>query len=455
MTPREYLDKQKKNSLEELKTFVRIPSISAQSQYKPDMERCARWLVDFFKELDFNVEICETGGHPLVYSENLQVPGAPTVLIYGHYDVQPVDPVDLWQSPPFEPTERDGYLYARGVVDDKGQIYTHMKSVQAYLKTAGKLPLNVKFLIEGEEEGTTSHLDSFIEANSKKLQADIVLVSDSAQYAIDMPAINYGLRGIAMVEVKITGPEKDLHSGSYGGSVANPIHLLAQMIGQLHDKNGRISIAGFYDNVYTMPQKERKQLADLPFDAEAYRKTTGVPQLWGEKGFTPLEQIWCRPTLDCNGITGGYQGEGAKTIIPSWASAKITMRLVPDQTPDEVCDKFEAHMEEICPKTVRLEVQKFGGANPVQVDINNPWVEAAARAVETGFDKYPLFIKMGGSIPVVETFKRVLGLDTLLVGFGQEDDNPHSPNERFLIKDFHRGCQTAVALLDELAKVEA
>jgi acetylornithine deacetylase/succinyl-diaminopimelate desuccinylase-like protein len=309
-------------------------------------------------------------------------------------------------------------------------------------------------LIEGEEEGISSHLDPFIESNSEKLKADIVLVSDSAQYAIDMPAINYGLKGIALVEIKLTGPDKDLHSGIYGGSVANPVNVLARLIGQLHDRDGRITIEGFYDSVYTMPDKERKQLADLPFDAEEYRKTTGVPKLWGEKGFSPLEQIWCRPTLDCNGITGGYQGEGAKTIIPSWASAKITMRLVPDQSPEEICDKFAAHMKAICPETVHLEVTKFGGANPVQVDMNSPWIEAAARAVETAFGKYPLFTKIGGSIPVVETFKHVLGLDTLLVGFGQEDDNAHSPNERFLIKDFHRGCLTAVALLDELSRVK-
>ncbi len=280
-------------------------------------------------------------------------------------------------------------------------------------------------------------------------------MSDSAQYAIDMPAINYGLRGIALVEVKVIGPDKDLHSGVYGGSVANPINILAQLLGQLHDKDGRVAIDGFYENVYTISELEKQQLRDLPFDAEEYRATTGAPLLWGEKSFSPLEQIWCRPTLDCNGITGGYQGEGAKTIIPSWASAKITMRLVPNQTPEEICDKFAKHLKKICPDTITLEVQKFNGANPVQVDIQNSWIEAAARAVKSGFGKHPLFIKMGGSIPVVETFKKVLGLDTLLVGFGQEDDNAHSPNERFLIKDFHRGCQTAIALLEELSVVRS
>jgi len=454
MGPLDYLKEHEAESLGQLKDFLRIPSISAQSAHKDDVRRAGKWVADYLNKLGIKAEICETAGHPCVVAEYKKADNLPTVLIYGHYDVQPVDPVNLWKTAPFEPIEEEGYLIARGSTDDKGQMFAHLKGAEAYLKTTGALPCNVKFLIEGEEEASEGNLDEFIKKNKERLAADIVLISDGSQYGTDMPAINFGLRGIGFVEVKVTGPCKDLHSGSYGGAVANPINVLCKMIAQLHDENGHVTIPGFYDNVYKATKWEKEQYAKLPFSAEEYRASTGAPKLWGEKGYMPLEQNWIRPTLDCNGITGGYQGEGGKTIIPSWASTKITMRLVPNMKPPEICDKIETYLKKICPDTVTLEVIKHGGATPVQVSTDGPWLEAAARAIKTGFGKEPFFTKEGGSIPVVETFKSVLGIDTLLVGFGQQTDNAHSPNERFSIKDFHRGCRTSAALFEELSKVK-
>ncbi|MCK5127205.1 MAG: dipeptidase [candidate division Zixibacteria bacterium] len=455
MTPLEYLKENESKSLDQLKDLLRIPSVSAQSKHKDDMITCANWVSDYLKNLGIKPEIMETGGHPVVFGEYHASDDVPTVLIYGHYDVQPTDPLDLWKTGPFDPIEENGYILARGATDDKGQFFAHLKGIESYLKTVGKAPINVKFLIEGEEEVHSENLPPFIEKHKEKLKADIVLISDGGQFGIDMPAINYGLRGIAAAEIKVTGPDRDLHSGSFGGSVANPINVLAQMIAKLQDEDGKIAIDGFYKDVYTATDWEKEQFTKLPFDAEEYRKSTGSIKLFGEKGYSPLEHTWVRPTLDCNGITGGYQGEGAKTIIPSWASAKITMRLVPDMTPDDILDKLEAYLKKICPDTVTLEIDKMGGANPVQVPTDGPWLDAAAKAIKTGFGKEPFFTKEGGSIPIVESFKIILGLDTLLVGFGQHDDNAHSPNERFLINDFHRGCRTSAALLEELSKVKA
>ena len=454
MTPMEYLKQNERRSLEQLKEVLRIPSVSAQSQHKDDVRRCAQWVVDYLKSIGLKSELCETGGHPLVYGHYHVSDQAKTILIYGHYDVQPVDPLNLWKTTPFDPTEDGDYLIARGSSDDKGQFFAHVKGAEAYLKTVGKLPVNLKFMIEGEEETAAENLNAFIKNNKDRFAADVVLVSDGSQYGPGMPAINYGLRGIAFVEVKVIGPDRDLHSGSFGGVVANPIIVLAKMIGQLHDESGRVAIGGFYDNVYTMSDWELQQLKKLPFDEKTYLASTGALKLWGEKGYSVLQRLASRPTLDCNGITGGYQGEGGKTIIPSWASTKITMRLVPNMNPQEICDKLEAHLRRICPDTVRLEVVKHGGANPVIVPTDGPWLEAAARAIKTGFGKEPYFTKEGGSIPVVEAFKSVLGLDTLLVGFGQHDDNTHSPNERLSIGDFHRACRTSAALLDELSNVK-
>jgi acetylornithine deacetylase/succinyl-diaminopimelate desuccinylase-like protein len=454
MTPFEYLKARETDSLEQLKDLLRIPSVSAQSAHKSDMITCANWVADYFNNLGLKSEVMPTGGHPVVYGEYLKDKNLPTVLIYGHYDVQPPEPLNLWKSTPFDPIEEGGFLYARGATDDKGQMFTHIKGIEAYLKTIGSAPINVKFLIEGEEEIHTDNLDVFIEKHKILLKADVIVVSDGSMYDYDMPAINYGLRGIASIEIKVSGPNRDLHSGSYGGSIANPVNILCKMIGMLHDEQGHITIDGFYDATYTITDWEREQMAKLPFDKDKYLAATGSPRVWGEHGFRPLEHTWMRPTIDCNGITGGYQGEGAKTIIPSWASAKITMRLVPDMDPIDICNKAESYLRKICPDTVKLEVDKHGGAKPVQVSTESPWLEAAARAIKTGFGKEPFFTKEGGSIPVVETFKSVLGLDTLLIGFGQHDNNAHSPNEKWLIKDFHRGCITSAALLEELSKVK-
>lgn len=455
MTPLEYLKEQEANSLEQLKDFLRIPSVSAQSKHKEDMITCANWVADYMKKLDIKAEIMETGGHPVVYGEYHVANDVPTILIYGHYDVQPPEPLELWKTGPFDPVEENGYLLARGSTDDKGQLFAHLKGIESYLKTVGKAPVNVKFLIEGEEEVHSENLPPFIEKHKEKLAADIVLISDGSQYGKDMPAINYGLRGIAAAEIKVTGPDRDLHSGSYGGMIANPANVMAKLIGKLHDDDGRIAIDGFYDDVYTATDWEKDQFSKLPFNAGEHLASTGSPKFFGEKGFSPLEHTWIRPTLDINGITSGYQGEGAKTIIPSWASAKITMRLVPNMKPQDILNKFETFLKKHCPDTVTLEVEKMGGANPVQVPTDGPWLDAAAKAIKTGFGKEPFFTKEGGSIPIVESFKLILGLDTLLVGFGQHDDNAHSPNERFLISDFHRGCRTSAALLEELAKVKA
>jgi len=454
MGPLEYLKENEAASLEQFKDLLRIPSISGQSEHKGDVRRCAQWVSNYLNKLGIKSELCEPGGHPLVYGYYHVSDDVPTVLVYGHYDVQPVDPLNLWKSKPFEPIEENGYIIARGATDDKGQMFAHLKGVEAYLKTVGKIPVNVKFMIEGEEETAAENLTKFIAGNKGKFAADIVIVSDGSMYGRDLPAINYGLRGIAAVEIKVTGPDRDLHSGSYGGAVANPINALCKMIGQLHDADGRVTIDGFYDNVYTMTDWERKQFANLPFDEKEYLAATGAPELWGEKGYSVLERTTSRPTLDCNGITGGYQGEGGKTIIPSWASAKITMRLVPNQNPDEICGKFETHLKKFCPPTMTLEVSKHGGANPVLVPTEGPWLDAAAKAIKTGFGTDPYYTKEGGSIPIVESFKAFLGIDTILVGFGQHDDNAHSPNERFLVKDFHRGCRTSAALFDELSKVK-
>jgi len=454
MKPFEYLKEHEAESLEQLKELLRIPSISAHSDHKDDVRRCGQWIVDYLNNLGIESQLRETGGHPLVYGHYHASDDAPTVIIYGHYDVQPVDPLDLWNSEPFEPAEKNGYIIARGATDDKGRMFAHLKGAEAYLKTIGKIPVNIKYMIEGEEETAAENLAKFIENNRELYSGDIVLVSDGSMYGRDLPAINYGLRGIAFVEVTVTGPNRDLHSGSYGGAVANPINVLCKMIGRLHDDNGRVTIDGFYDDVYEMTGWEKEQLAKLPFDEKEYLKSTGAPKLWGDKEYTPLERTTSRPTLDCNGITGGYQGEGGKTIIPSWASTKITMRLVPNQKPGDICDKIEAYLRKICPDTVTLDVFKHGGARPVLVPTDGPWLKAGARAIKTAFNTEPFFTKEGGSIPVVESFKSILGLDTLLIGFGQHDDNAHSPNERLLIKDFHRGCRTSAALFDELSKVK-
>lgn len=453
MTTLEFLAESKDARLEQLYKFLRIPSVSAQSQHESDMTKCAEWLRAHLDDIGMPAKIMETGGHPVVYAERHVSDDKPTVLIYGHYDVQPPEPFDLWESGPFEPTMRDGAIYARGAVDDKGQVFTHIKALEAHLKANGELPLNVKLIIEGEEEISSANLPGFIEKHKEMLKADIVVVSDTAQYAPGQPAITYSLRGLVFSEVKVTGPNRDLHSGSFGGAVKNPIEALSQIIAGLKDENSRITVAGCYDDVIDVTEAEKELWSKLPVDNDAFAKEIAIPEIVGEKGHSRLEWNWRRPTLEINGITGGYQGEGAKTIIPSLATCKITMRLVADQDPVKIMKALTARVMELAPKGVTVEVLEHEAVPAIMTPTDGPWVKAASAALETGFDVAPLMMGEGGSIPIVANFKSILGLDTLLVGFAQHDDNTHSPNEKFRYSDFEGGCKTAVALLDELAQV--
>jgi len=455
MTPFEYLNKNEKKRMKELFQFLSFPSVSAKTEHKKDVAACAKWLKEHLAGIGFKAKTLPTGGHPVVYGEYLVDKKLPTVLYYGHYDVQPPEPYELWKSSPFKPEIRDGYIYARGATDDKGQTFAQIKGLEAVIKSTGTLPVNVKILVEGEEEVQSENLPKFIKKKKQMLKADIVVVSDTAQFNKNLPAVTFGLRGIALVELFVYGPNRDVHSGSYGGAITNPVNALCAIVGQLHDKNGKITIPGFYKDIKTITKWEKAQFKNLPYNEAQYKKSLGVPALAGEKGFTTFERTWSRPTLDVNGITGGYQGEGSKTIIPSWASCKITMRLVPNMDPKDICNKAEKYIKKIAPKSVKVVVKKYGGAKGVVVPTDGPWLEASATAIKIGFNKAPVFMKEGGSIPVVCDFKDILGLDTLLIGFGQNDDNIHSPNERFRVRDFERGCKTAAALPLELAKVKA
>jgi len=455
MTAAQYLKKTEKQRFKDLFTFLSFPSVSAKSEHKKDIKACAEWLRDHMKAIGFKARTMPTGGHPVVYAEYTVDKKLPTVLYYGHYDVQPPEPLELWKSPPFKPQIRSGYIYARGSCDDKGQTFAHVKGLEAILKTTGTLPVNVKFLIEGEEETHSANLPRFIRKNKKMFKADVIVVSDTSQFAKDLPGVTFGLRGIASVEVFVYGPDKDLHSGGFGGAVGNPVNILCQMVGQLHDKNGKVAIPGFYKDVAPISAWVRRQFKRLPYSEAKYKKSVGVAALHGEKGYTTYERVGSRPTCDVNGIKGGYQGEGAKTIIPSMASCKITMRLVPNQDPVDICNKTERYLKKIAPKSVKVKVDKHGGARAVEVPTDGPWLEAAARAIKAGFGKEPVFMKEGGSIPIVGDFKAILGLDALLIGFGQQDDNIHSPNERFRVVDFERGCRTAAVLPAELLKAKA
>jgi len=454
MTPFEYLKKTEKQRMKDLFELLNFPSVSAKSEHKKDVADCAEWLNSHLNVIGFKSKVYKTPGHPIVYAEYMVDKKHPTIIYYGHYDVQPPEPLELWKTPPFKPEIRDGYIYARGATDDKGQTFAQIKGLEAVIKTTGTLPVNIKFLIEGEEETHSVNLPKFIKQNKKMLKGDIVVVSDTAQFNKNLPAVTYGLRGIASVEVFVYGPNRDVHSGSFGGAIANPVNILCGLVGQLHDKNNKITILGFYKDVKSLTKWEKNQFKKLPYNAAEYKKSLGINELQGEKGFSTYERAWARPTCDVNGIKGGYQGEGAKTIIPSMASCKITMRLVPNQDPIDICNKFEKYLLKIAPKSVKVKVDKHGGAKGVVVPTDGPWLEASGRAIKAGFGKEPVFMREGGSIPIVGDFKDILGLDTLLIGFGQQDDNIHSPNERFRIVDFERGCKTAAVLPEELAKVK-
>ncbi|MGB5850574.1 MAG: dipeptidase, partial [Ignavibacteriaceae bacterium] len=401
----DYINTNNSSYIEELKTFLRIKSISTDVNHKKDMLKGAEFVSNKLKDAGINkVRIIKTNGHPLVYAEWLNAPGKPTVLIYGHYDVQPVDPIELWDTPPFEPAIRNGKIYARGATDDKGQIYMHVKSVEAHLKTNGKLPVNVKFIIEGEEEIGSSNLEEFVKKNSKLLKCDTVLISDTALYAPGVPTITLGLRGIAYMEIEVTGPNRDLHSGTFGGAVANPINILAEMITKMMDSNGHISIPGFYDDVIKVTKKERERFKALKFSEKNYAKAISVRELKGEKGYSTLERMWVRPTLDCNGIIGGFTEAGAKTVLPSKVTAKISMRLVPNQDPKKIAKIFTNYVKQIAPKSVRVEVREIHGGHPIVTPMNNEATIAASKAMARAFGKKTVYMREGGSIPIVTVF---------------------------------------------------
>ena len=435
--------------------LLRIPSVSADPAFAGDVRRAAEWLCGHLAASGLAAEIIETGGHPIVYGETPPVPGAPVALVYGHYDVQPPDPLEEWVTPAFEPTVRGGNVFARGATDDKGQMLTHVKSAQAWLATVGELPIQVKVLIEGEEEVGSAHLGTFLKTNAKRLACDCVVVSDTSQFAPGVPAITYGLRGIAYFELKLTGPKQDLHSGVFGGAVSNPAIALSKMLGGLIDAEGRITVPGFYDDVTPLTAAERAEFAALPFDENGFRDQLAVETLAGEKGFTTIERRWARPTFDVNGLTSGYQGEGAKTVLPARASAKFSFRLVPKQDPHKVADGVRRRLTELLPPGIKMDLVEHHGAPGVVMPLESPYLQAAAAAIEAGFGRRPVFIREGGSIPIVNTFAQVLGADVLLVGWGQNDDNPHSPNEKFSLADFHRGIRASAALWSELAKVRS
>ena len=450
------VDRDKKAYLEELKDYLRIPSVSTDPSYRDDVLHCASWLAERMRTAGLTAEIIETEGYPLVFGEWCGAPGKPTVLFYGHYDVQPVDPVELWRNPPFEPTEEGDRLVCRGATDDKGQSFAHLKAVAAILEERGELPVNVKFIVEGEEESGGEAIETFVRQDAgRRLACDCVVVSDSSMYGPGQPSLIYGLKGMAYLEMKVTGPNRDLHSGTYGGAVTNPLNALAQIIARLQDpKTGRVQIPGFYDDVKPLEDWERQEFAALPFDEDEYKDAIGVDDLWGEEGYSPTERSWARPTCDVNGIFGGYQGEGAKTVLPSWAGVKVSMRLVPDQDPKKIARSLTDYVHEIAPPGVKVEVHEHHGADPVLVKLEGPIVEAALSAMEDVWGKRPVKVREGGSIPIVSTFGQVLEVPTLLLGFGLKDDALHAPNEKFNISHFYNGIRSIVRLIDRMAEIE-
>jgi acetylornithine deacetylase/succinyl-diaminopimelate desuccinylase-like protein len=434
----------------ELFDFLRIPSVSARSEHDADTARAADWLAAALRSAGLQASVHPTEGHPIVVGEWRGAPGAPTVLVYGHYDVQPAEPLELWTSPAFEPTVRDGKLFARGSVDDKGQLFLHVKALEAHLAVRGKLPVNVIVLAEGEEEVGSENLASFIEANAARLRADAVVISDSAMFAPGLPSVLSSLRGLAYFQIDVVGPAQDLHSGSYGGAVVNPAMALANILGTLHEADGRIAIPGFYDKVREWPAHVRQQMHDLPFDEEHFRAETGAPALGGEKGYTVLERLWTRPTCEVNGLLSGYTGEGAKTVLPSRAMAKVSCRLVPDQDPGEIERLMEAHVARVVPKGVTATVTHLHGGRPWRADLKGPLFDAARRALAAAFGREPVITGEGGSIPVVGDFERILGAPVLLVGFGLPGENAHAPDEWMSVENFTKGMRAIAMLWDEL-----
>ncbi len=449
----DFIQLSRERYLEELKGLLAIPSISALPEHAGDVRRCAEWCGDEMRRVGLeHVRLIETPGNPVVYGDWLGAPGAPTILFYGHYDVQPVDPLNLWESPPFEATVRDGEIYARGAADDKGQVFMHLKAIEAHLSQTGRLPVNMKLILEGEEEVGSAHLDDFIRAHKTDLQAEVVVISDSTMFARGVPSICYGLRGLVYCQIDVRGSATDLHSGSFGGALANPAFVLAQVIAQMKDRGGRIKIPGFYDAVVALTDEERQAWASLPFSEKQYRKDFGVPRLFGETGYTTLERTWARPTLEVNGLLSGFTGEGAKTVLPAVAMAKISMRLVPNQDPDTIAGLFDAFVRKLAPKTVSVTVTRMHGGKPWMASFDNAFIQAAGRAIEKGFGRAPIFTREGGSIPVVSTFQEELGLPSVLFGVGLPDENAHAPNEKLDLANFHNGIIASAHLYDEISR---
>lgn len=445
------IESERETYLEELKDYLRIPSISTDPEYRGEVRRCAEFLREKMTAAGLAAEMIETEGHPLLYAEWTGAPGKPTVLFYGHYDVQPADPLELWRNPPFEPTLEGDDLVARGATDDKGQSFAHLKAVAAVLAERGELPINVKFIIEGEEESGGEAIERFVtEDAGRRLAADCVMISDSAMYAPGQPSLIYGLKGMTYLEIKVTGPSRDLHSGSFGGAVTNPLNALAEIVGQLRDsKTGRVLIPGFYDDVVPLADWERKEFASLPFDEAAYQREIGVPELVGEEGYTTLERVWGRPTCDVNGIFGGYMAAGAKTVLPSWGGAKVSMRLVPNQDPKKIQELFTDYVNRVKPPGVSVEVFGHHGADPVVIEAGGELVEAALAAMADVWRR-PVRVREGGSIPIVSTFSKVLGVPVMLLGFGLPDDRLHSPNEKINLNNFYGGIRAVVRMLDRM-----
>jgi acetylornithine deacetylase/succinyl-diaminopimelate desuccinylase-like protein len=441
----EWIDFQSKNKdrfLSELLELLRIPSISARSEHKDDMSKCAEAVKGRLLQAGADkAEIFTTAGYPVVYAEKITDPAKPTVLVYGHYDVQPADPLDLWHSGPFDPVIKDEKIFARGACDDKGQFYMHIKALETMVVT-NSLTTNVKFIIEGEEEVGSPNLGNFIQQNKEMLQADVILISDTAMLSLENPSIDVGVRGLSYIEVEITGPNRDLHSGVYGGAVANPITILAKMIASLHDENNKITIPGFYDDVVELDAAERAEMSKAPYDEDAYKNDLGVQELWGEKGYTTNERTGIRPTLEVNGIWGGYTGEGAKTVLPSKAFAKISCRLVPGQTSAKMTKLIIEHIEKIAPPYVTVKAMEHHGGDPYVTPVDGIEYGAAAKAIQTTFGKSPVPVRGGGSIPITSLFESVLGLKTVFLGFGLDSDNLHSPNEKFNLANFYKGIET-------------
>jgi acetylornithine deacetylase/succinyl-diaminopimelate desuccinylase-like protein len=449
----DYIEAHRDKNLNELKEFLRIPSVSTKREHKPGIERTATWVADRLRDAGFgNVETVPTKMHPLVLADSLEAPGKPTILFYGHYDVQPADPLEFWTSPPFEPTVRDGNLYGRGTADDKGQVHIHLKALEALKKTLGKLPVNMKVIIEGEEEVGSVSLWDFVARNKERLKADALVVSDTSMLAPGVPSVTYGLRGLNYYQIEIAGPSQDLHSGTFGGAVPNPITILAETIAKLHDKNLRVTVPGFYEDVGIPSARERKALKSLPWKESDFRKTVGAPGLCGEKGFTTLERIWCRPTLELNGIWGGYTGEGSKTVIPSKAFAKISTRLVPNQDPAKIAKQLERYIRKLLPQSVHCEFEVLSMGKPWVAPFTDAIFQTAIQALQKGFGKKAVFIREGGSIPFVTQMYDTFKVPCVLIGFGLPDENAHAPDEHILLENYFGGIKSIAIFYANLRK---